>query len=72
VPIRFERILALKEAGADLALLGFLHFQEEVKYFGDEVIPRVEEQGRAGAKVDHHRAAVRNGPMIGSPARRVD
>ncbi|KMO24179.1 dimethylsulfone monooxygenase SfnG [Methylobacterium indicum] len=36
-----ERILALKEAGADLALLGFLHFQEDVKYFGDEVIPRV-------------------------------
>lgn len=36
-----ERILALKDAGADLALLGFLHFQEEVKYFGEEVIPRV-------------------------------
>ncbi|WP_298964479.1 dimethylsulfone monooxygenase SfnG [uncultured Methylobacterium sp.] len=35
------RILALKEAGADLALLGFLHFQEDVAYFGREVIPRV-------------------------------
>jgi FMNH2-dependent dimethyl sulfone monooxygenase len=35
------RILALKDAGADLALLGFLHFQEEVAYFGAEVIPRV-------------------------------
>ena len=35
------RILALKEAGADLALLAFLHFQEEVKYFGEQVIPRV-------------------------------
>ncbi|KMO13456.1 dimethylsulfone monooxygenase SfnG [Methylobacterium platani] len=35
------RILALKDAGADLALLGFLHFQEEVKYFGEQVIPRV-------------------------------
>ncbi|MGF3021923.1 dimethylsulfone monooxygenase SfnG [Methylobacterium aquaticum] len=36
-----ERILALKDAGADLALLGFLHFQEEVAYFGEHVIPRV-------------------------------
>ncbi|MCJ2132822.1 dimethyl sulfone monooxygenase SfnG [Methylobacterium sp. J-026] len=36
-----ERILDLKDAGADLALLGFLHFQEEVAYFGAHVIPRV-------------------------------
>ena len=38
-----ERILALKEAGADLLLLGFLHFQEEVEFFGREVIPLVRE-----------------------------
>ena len=38
-----ERILALKEAGADLILLGFLHFQEEVEYFGRHVIPLVRE-----------------------------
>ena len=36
-----ERILALKDAGADLALLAFLHFQEDVAYFGKHVIPRV-------------------------------
>jgi dimethylsulfone monooxygenase len=36
-----ERILALKDAGADLALLAFLHFHEDVAYFGAEVIPRV-------------------------------
>ena len=36
-----ERIFALKDAGADLALLAFLHFQEEVAYFGQHVIPRV-------------------------------
>jgi dimethylsulfone monooxygenase len=36
-----ERILALKDAGVDLALLAFLHFQEEVQYFGEHVIPRV-------------------------------
>jgi len=36
-----ERIIALKEAGADLILLGFLHFQEEVEYFGKHVIPLV-------------------------------
>ncbi len=36
-----ERILALKDAGADLALLGFRHFQEEVAWFGEQVILRV-------------------------------
>ncbi|MGY5778442.1 dimethylsulfone monooxygenase SfnG [Rhizobium sp. LEGMi135b] len=36
-----ERIIALKQAGADLILLGFLHFQEEVEYFGKHVIPLV-------------------------------
>lgn len=36
-----ERIVRLKRAGADLILLGFLHFQEEVEYFGKHVIPLV-------------------------------
>jgi dimethylsulfone monooxygenase len=38
-----ERILALKDAGASLILLGFLHFQEEAEYFGKHVIPLVRE-----------------------------
>ncbi|KAA3441601.1 dimethyl sulfone monooxygenase SfnG [Mesorhizobium sp. SARCC-RB16n] len=38
-----ERIVDLKRAGADLILLGFLHFQEEVEYFGKHVIPLVRE-----------------------------
>lgn len=38
-----ERILALKDVGVDLVLLGFLHFQEEVEYFGKHVIPLVRE-----------------------------
>lgn len=48
-----ERILALKDAGADLVLLGFLHFQEEVEYFGRHVIPLVRrlEAARAQAQV---------------------
>jgi FMNH2-dependent dimethyl sulfone monooxygenase len=36
-----ERIIALKDAGTDLALLAFLHFQEDVAYFGAHIIPRV-------------------------------
>lgn len=36
-----ERILALKHAGVDLLLLGFLHFQEDVEYFGREVLPLI-------------------------------
>jgi FMNH2-dependent dimethyl sulfone monooxygenase len=38
-----ERILALKDAGASLILLGFLHFHEEVEHFGKHVIPLVRE-----------------------------
>ncbi|MER8441668.1 dimethyl sulfone monooxygenase SfnG [Mesorhizobium sp. M1066] len=38
-----QRIVDLKRAGADLILLGFLHFQEEVEYFGKHVIPLVRE-----------------------------
>ncbi len=38
-----ERIVGMKEAGADLVLLGFLHFQEEVEFFGRRVIPLVRE-----------------------------
>lgn len=38
-----ERIIELKGAGADLILLGFLHFQEEVEFFGKHVIPLVRE-----------------------------
>jgi dimethylsulfone monooxygenase len=36
-----ERVINLKNAGADLILLGFLHFQEEVEFFGKNVIPLV-------------------------------
>lgn len=38
-----ERIIDLKRAGADLILLGFLHFHEEVEFFGKHVIPLVRE-----------------------------
>lgn len=38
-----ERIIELKRHGADLILLGFLHFQEEVEYFGKHVLPLVRE-----------------------------
>lgn len=38
-----ERIVALKSIGVDLVLAGFLHFIEEVEYFGREVLPLVRE-----------------------------
>jgi FMNH2-dependent dimethyl sulfone monooxygenase len=38
-----ERIVALKAVGVDLVLAGFLHFQEEVEYFGKRVLPLVRE-----------------------------
>lgn len=48
-----ERVINLKRAGADLILLGFLHFQEEVEYFGKHVIPLVREleEAEAGAAI---------------------
>ena len=36
-----ERIVALKAVGVDLILSGFLHFQEDVAYFGENVLPLV-------------------------------
>lgn len=46
-----ERIVALKAVGVDLILSGFLHFQEEVAYFGEHVLPLVREL-EAGRSVD--------------------
>ena len=46
-----ERIVALKADGVDLVLAGFLHFQEEVEYFGKRVLPLVRElEARAAAQ----------------------
>ncbi|OBX65783.1 dimethyl sulfone monooxygenase SfnG [Moraxella osloensis] len=42
-----ERIVALKAIGVDLILSGFLHFIEEVEYFGDKVLPLVRELEQA-------------------------
>lgn len=44
-----ERILALKAVGVDLVLTGFLHFIEEVGYFGAKVLPLVRELEAAQA-----------------------
>src|SRR5246127_2206835 len=38
-----ERIVELKSVGVDLVLTGFLHFIEEVEYFGKRVLPLVRE-----------------------------
>lgn len=45
-----ERIVTLKAVGVDLVLAGFLHFQEEVAYFGERVLPLVRAlEAKAGA-----------------------
>jgi FMNH2-dependent dimethyl sulfone monooxygenase len=46
-----ERIIALKDVGVSLILLGFLHFQEEVEYFGKHVIPIVRELEARGRRL---------------------
>ncbi|HFH3319162.1 dimethylsulfone monooxygenase SfnG [Pseudomonas aeruginosa] len=45
-----ERIVALKAAGVDLVLSAFLHFHEEVEYFGKHVLPLVRELEQAQAR----------------------
>ncbi|HTV23177.1 MAG TPA: dimethyl sulfone monooxygenase SfnG [Polyangiaceae bacterium] len=45
-----ERIVALKSAGVNLVLLGFLHYLEEVEYFGKRVLPLVRQLERAQSK----------------------
>ncbi|MDD2768216.1 MAG: dimethyl sulfone monooxygenase SfnG [Methylococcus sp.] len=45
-----ERILELKAVGVDLVLTGFLHYHEEIEYFGQKVLPLVRalEAGSSG------------------------
>jgi dimethylsulfone monooxygenase len=39
-----NRIIELKRAGVDLILTGFLHYDEDIERFGNEVIPLVREK----------------------------
>lgn len=45
-----ERIAAYRKRGVDLILGGFLHFQEEISYFGSRVLPLVREIENAEEK----------------------
>ncbi len=50
-----DRIVLLKSLGVNLLLTAFLHYEEEIEQFGNEVIPLVralEQQGR-GKNPDH-------------------
>lgn len=38
-----ERIVAYKQRGVNLLLLGFLHYHEDVVYFGEKILPLVRE-----------------------------
>jgi dimethylsulfone monooxygenase len=38
-----ERVAAYRARGVDLILGGFLHFQEQIEYFGSRVLPLVRE-----------------------------
>ena len=51
-----ERIVALKAVGVDLVLTGFLHFIEEVEYFGKRVLPLVRELEEAARSREQSQA----------------
>jgi FMNH2-dependent dimethyl sulfone monooxygenase len=42
-----DRAIEYKRRGANLLLLGYLHFQEEVEYFGRHVLPIIREKEAA-------------------------
>ena len=50
-----ERVAAYRKRGVDLILGGFLHFQEEIEYFGSRVLPLVREI--EDSEQDSHRFA---------------
>ena len=54
-----ERIAAYRKRGVDLILGGFLHFQEEIEYFGSRVLPLVREIEDAEAEVGRRSGAGR-------------
>ncbi|MEV6412246.1 dimethylsulfone monooxygenase SfnG [Kribbella sp. NPDC051718] len=47
-----ERIDAYRRRGVDLILAGFLHFQEEIEYFGSRVLPLVRELEAATTELE--------------------
>ncbi|WP_328322081.1 dimethyl sulfone monooxygenase SfnG [Kribbella sp. NBC_00382] len=53
-----ERIVAYRRRGVDLILAGFLHFQEEIEYFGSRVLPLVRELEAAAAQPELELATV--------------
>ncbi|MGW3288965.1 dimethylsulfone monooxygenase SfnG [Streptomyces sp. NPDC001002] len=55
-----ERIVAYKKLGVDLLLLGFLHYHEEVEYFGKRVLPLVRELEAQLPDTEHEFASARS------------
>lgn len=54
-----QRIVALKAIGVDLILTGFLHFIEEVEYFGEKVLPLVRQlEAEQAAKAGQPKAVL--------------
>lgn len=47
-----ERIVAFKKVGVDLILSAFLHFIEEVEYFGEKVLPLVRQLEQAAVEAE--------------------
>ncbi|MCP1185875.1 dimethylsulfone monooxygenase SfnG [Paenibacillus sp. 1781tsa1] len=46
-----DRIIALKKVGVNLILTGFLHYDEDIRAFGEKVIPLVREKEAALSRV---------------------
>jgi FMNH2-dependent dimethyl sulfone monooxygenase len=57
-----KRAIEYKRRGANLLLLGFLHYHEDVEYFGKHVLPVIRELEK---DIDHSSATPE---PVGSPA----
>ncbi|KAF2089881.1 bacterial luciferase-like protein [Saccharata proteae CBS 121410] len=58
-----ERILLLKSLGVDILLVAFLHYEEEIKEFGEKVLPLVRELEKQGRGKDREFEIARTGDV---------
>lgn len=61
-----ERILLLKSLGVDLVLTAFLHYEDEIEQFGNEVLPLVRELEKEGRGKDATFEIERTGAVYSS------
>ncbi|TVY47261.1 Pyrimidine monooxygenase RutA [Lachnellula cervina] len=58
-----DRILLLKSLGIDIVLLAFLHYEEDIEYFGEQVLTLVRQLEKEGRGKDQEDEIARTGDV---------